>query len=423
MNEVRKVTVELVKLPYHNPAKSAFCILKGIVRGVDEHGKPDGIGKPITAKGNLHNPIIGAYYILTGTAEWEADFNEHQFKFTSYEVSQTATATGTQNYLAKECPAIGEGRARQLVELFGEKTMEMLANADNIRFVSEQLPGLDIKQATEIYEWCKKESVLMPVKQKLYEAGMTQGLIKTLVSNYGTATEKVLREQAFTLTDIKGIGFLTADKIAKKFGMSETNPQRIREGVLYALVEEMDSKGHTCIEHHTLINAACGLLGVHKSHVIEVMKSMIETEELCTNRTDPKKISKIPELFEEDQPLPPPSQLPNQSAASTQSSIQAQTDCSTISKPQPVHMEYQQKMQQERSLNSTESPLPTSQAPATPAMVKDSPASSSSVPVQPAMAVDSKIIPETPLPESSSQPITLLPPAQPSRRNARRFSA
>lgn len=410
MSDVRKITIELVKLPYHKPEKNAFAILKGIIRGVDEHGKQDGIGKPITAKGNIHNPIIGAYYVLTGTAKWEADFNEHQFEFTAYEVSQTATTTGTQNYLAKECPAIGEGRARQLVELFGEKTMAMLADATNIPFVTAQLPGLDIKQATEIYEWCKKESVLMPVKQKLYEAGMTQGLIKTLVTNYGTTTEKVLREQAFSLTDIKGIGFLTADKIAKKFGMSETNPERIKQGVLHALSEEMDAKGHTCIEHHTLINASCALLGVHKSHVIAVMKTMIDEEELCTNRTDPKKISKIPELFEEDQPLPqPPPSHPSQSAPSTPPQSSTDDSISKISSPQ------EQPTLKELLSPSLTSPLPVEHA------REKAGSDSPEPPARPAPAPDSAATPAAS--DQSNTATQSPPPALPSRRNARRFFA
>lgn len=414
MSEVqRKIVLELTKVPYSNPAKNYFCIIKGIIREVDEHGKPDAIGKTLTAKGSLPNPVVGAYYTLHGVAKWEKDFNEHQFMFSSHEVNQTATATGTQNYLVKECPGIGEGRARQLVGLFGAKTLEMLARRENIPFVSESIVGLDIKAATEICDWCEKESVLMPVKQKLYQAGMTQGLIKTLTANHGTNTEKVLREDCFSLTDIKGIGFLTADKIATTFGMPKTDPQRIKAGVLHALSDVMDDKGHTCVEHHILINAACDLLDVHKSHVIEAMKQMITGGELCTDKTDPRTISKIPELFKEDEPLPPPSQpIP----------VQPSQFVAVWTKAEPVPMAISSS--EISSLLTTPevlplASLPTSLPAAIPVKAEDK-LDSLGLPAQLVAVADSNTPQAALLQSSIANPSKL--PAQPSKRNARRFS-
>jgi len=316
----RQIVLELVKLPFQSN-RNAFCIAKGVIRWVDEHGKADAIGKPLTAKGDLHNPIIGAHYKLTGHTVFEKDFGEYQFHFSSYEVNQTATTTGMQNYLAKECPGIGETRARQLVEVYGEETMTKLA-ADDVYTLAEitiKVPGINLQEAENIREWAKKESVLLPVKQRLYEAGMTQGLIKTLTVNYGTKTEEVLSKECFTITELRGIGFATADKLAVKFGMSPTNPERIKQGVLHAMTEVMDDQGHTCVDHHILINAACKLLGIHKSHVIKMMQLMIEKDELCTDRTDPRKVSKYSDLFIDDEEKPCQTLTP--SAASEVSSL------------------------------------------------------------------------------------------------------
>lgn len=297
MSELRTITVELT------PAKSTggpaysgrnnFVILKTIIRG--NPGKPESVGKPLTCVGTMPDPIMGAHYTLTGIPKFEEKFNEHQLHFSKYELAQSAGSTGLQNYLAKECDYIGEGRADQIVQCYGDRTWEVLLTEHER--LAQDITGIGLAEAESIHFWALAEQKVSTVKKALYEAGLTIGLVKRLVTAYGEGTTAKLKENAFETTEIKGIGFLTADRIAKKFGMSPTHPQRIREGVLFAIQAVMDDKGHTCVEHHTLVNAACELLKIHKEPIIAVIKQMLAEKLLCTQRDDPAEFSKNPELF------------------------------------------------------------------------------------------------------------------------------
>lgn len=304
MSDAKTITVEIAPAKGSGGAifmgQDGFCILKTIIR--ENPDKPASVGSVLTCVGTLHNPIIGGCYKLTGHAKWSERHNAYQLHFNSYELTQTATATGLQNYLAKECQFIGEGRADQIVKLYGDKSWDVLLN--HPEKLAEDITGVNLIQAQSIQAWAKAEQEVSTVKKKFYEAGLTEGLIKRLLNAYGANVEDKLKENTFGVTEVKGIGFLTADRIAKKFGMPPTHPQRLKEGILYALQEVMDDKGHTCVEHHTLVNAAVKLLEVHKNHIIDVIKSMLTERTLVTQRDNPAEFSLYPELFAKaDAPL------------------------------------------------------------------------------------------------------------------------
>lgn len=297
MSDTKTLIVEIVPAKNTGGAifmgQNGFCILKTIIR--ENPGVPTSVGNVLTCVGTLHNPIIGGQYKLTGIAKWSEKHNAHQLHFSSYELTQTATATGLQNYLAKECSFIGEGRADQIVKLYGDQSWHVLLNEPER--LAADVVGLNLIQAQSIRDWAIAEQEVSTVKKMLYEAGLTEGLIKKLVAAYGKGVEDKLKDNVFGLTEIKGIGFITADRIGKKFGMPNTHPQRLKEGILYALQEVMDDQGHTCIEHHVLVTAAAKLLEVHKNHVIEAIKSMLGEKELVTQRDSPVEFSPYPELF------------------------------------------------------------------------------------------------------------------------------
>lgn len=288
----RTIVMELVSC---KEFKRNFCIAKGIIR---ESAVEGAVGKKITCLGSLTQVVIGAYYKLTGEAIWSEQYQEHQLHFRTFEINQTASATGLQNYLAQECPHIGAGRADQIVKAYGEKALEVILTTP--QKLADDIAGVNLETAKQIQAWAELESRLSSVKKRLYEAGLTTGLIKKLVDTYKEGVPDVLRENAFIIKEIHGIGFKTADRVAMKFGMPAAHPQRIKEGVLHALQEVMDDKGHTCVDHVSLINAACGLLGVGKSLIVPVIQQMLNDKELCTQRSNPAEFSRYPELFEEN---------------------------------------------------------------------------------------------------------------------------
>jgi exodeoxyribonuclease V alpha subunit len=90
-----------------------------------------------------------------------------------------------------------------------------------------------------------------------------------IFKTYGQDAVQLISENPYRLArDIRGIGFLTADKVAERLGIEKTAMIRVRAGISYALAEAMD-EGH------------CGLpvdeLTALTTRLITVPPDLIET--------------------------------------------------------------------------------------------------------------------------------------------------
>jgi exodeoxyribonuclease V alpha subunit len=77
-----------------------------------------------------------------------------------------------------------------------------------------------------------------------------------IFKTYGEQAIKVVSENPYNLArDISGIGFLTADRIAKSLGIEENSIIRARAGVSYVLIEALSS-GHCGLPTELLLKHA-----------------------------------------------------------------------------------------------------------------------------------------------------------------------
>ena len=103
----------------------------------------------------------------------------------------------------------------------------------------------------------------------LHAHGVGTSRAVRIFKTYGQEAVPIISENPYRLArDIRGIGFLTADKVAEKLGIEKTAMIRVRAGVSYALAEAMD-EGH------------CGLpveeLTTLTARLIEVPPALIDT--------------------------------------------------------------------------------------------------------------------------------------------------
>ena len=74
------------------------------------------------------------------------------------------------------------------------------------------------------------------------------------------AIEIVERNPYQLATDIWGIGFKSADKIAQNIGIAPDAPERLEAGLIYVLNDQMESGGHCYLPREELIKKACEIL-------------------------------------------------------------------------------------------------------------------------------------------------------------------
>jgi ATP-dependent exoDNAse (exonuclease V) alpha subunit len=72
----------------------------------------------------------------------------------------------------------------------------------------------------------------------LQSHGVSSGYATKIFKQYGNELISVVRENPYRLaTDIFGIGFITADKIAEKLGFAKDSELRAQAGILYVLLQ------------------------------------------------------------------------------------------------------------------------------------------------------------------------------------------
>jgi exodeoxyribonuclease V alpha subunit len=62
---------------------------------------------------------------------------------------------------------------------------------------------------------------------------------------YGKDSIQKVKENPYYLTDVRGIGFKTADDVAQKLGVSFSSPFRVQAALRHALVKAAEEQGHT----------------------------------------------------------------------------------------------------------------------------------------------------------------------------------
>ncbi len=142
---------------------------------------------------------------------------------------------------------------------FGAKTFEIMERS---RSACPEVKGISDRKAREIAEQMEEKRDLRDAMVFLQEYGISMNLAVKIYQQYGQEIYRIIKENPYRLADdIAGVGFRTADEIAKRVGIREDSDFRIRSGILYTLLNA-SAEGHTCIPEQMLLNRTVELLGV-----------------------------------------------------------------------------------------------------------------------------------------------------------------
>jgi len=93
---------------------------------------------------------------------------------------------------------------------------------------------------------------------------------------YGDNSISVVKENPYRLAlDISGIGFKTADKIARNMGIDPASQIRAEAGIIHVLSELVD-EGHVYYPHDKLMEAAASLLEVNRDVLETALAALVE---------------------------------------------------------------------------------------------------------------------------------------------------
>ncbi|HTM46724.1 MAG TPA: ATP-dependent RecD-like DNA helicase [Polyangiaceae bacterium] len=187
-----------------------------------------------------------------------------QFQAESLVPVEPETVAGIERYLSSGLiPGIGAGFAKRIVARFGTTTLEILdANADRLN----EVPGLGAKRVAEIKKHWVEHRMLSTVIMLLQPHGGTIFVARRIVDRYGARAAEMVQGSPYRLAlEVRGVGFKTADRIARSFGIAGDHPERAQAGVMHTL-DEITDQGHTYCERNALVEKAAQLLAVDAVH-------------------------------------------------------------------------------------------------------------------------------------------------------------
>ena len=220
---------------------------------------PEGAIMAVTVVGALLGVDEGTPLRLRGVWIDDKKFGR-QFKIGSYQTRSPATVAGIERYLGSGLiEGIGPELARRIVARFGMDTLDVIdKDVGRLR----EVEGIGAARAEKIAAAWTSQREIQDVMVFLRGLGVSAAYAVRIYKKYGREAIGKVRQNPYRLAlDVWGIGFKTADSIARSLGISPTAPERLEAGLLHGL-EIQGEDGHVHVPEAPLAEATAELLAV-----------------------------------------------------------------------------------------------------------------------------------------------------------------
>ena len=234
----------------------------------------------LTVVGFVPTISVGAEYEFTGEFENHARHGK-QFAFKDVRLVPPDSEEKVLAFLGGGLiPGVGPATARKIVKHFGLKTMEVLesrpqdlAQIKGISATRAQSIGagyLEVRDMQQVMMWLQRFEITLNLSLKIYQ-------------QYGKDTVATVSKNPYALIEtIDGVGFITADNMAKKLGVAYNGTFRVRAGVVHVLKVSAETDGNTYVTLPDLLKKCCHLLRINMEDLTPIFNKIVE--ELCIDR-------------------------------------------------------------------------------------------------------------------------------------------
>ncbi|MGK7871402.1 SF1B family DNA helicase RecD2 [Falsiroseomonas sp. E2-1-a20] len=276
------------RVTFHN-ADSGFCVLRVKVRGQRDL---------VTVVGHAATIAAGEWVQMSGT--WTNDRTHGlQFRAAFLKASPPTTLEGIEKYLGSGMiRGIGPVYATKLVRAFGEAVFELIEQ-EPARL--REVTGIGPKRAARIIAGWADQKVIREIMLFLHAHGVGTSRAVRIYKTYDVEAVRLISENPYRLArDIRGIGFLTADRVAERLGIDKTAMIRVRAGISFALAEAMD-EGHCGLPADELATLTEKLIEVPPALIETALTLELETGEVVADQVEGRRCVFLAGLYRAEQ--------------------------------------------------------------------------------------------------------------------------
>jgi len=233
--------------------------------------KVGGEKEQVTIVGNLMALAPGEVLKMQGEWSNHPKFGR-QFKVEQYQTEVPATVEGIRKYLGSGfIKGLGPVMAQRIVRQFGKNTLETIENqAEKLA----EVEGVGPKRITMIKQAWQEQKAIRHVMLFLQSHGVGSGYAVKIFKQYGNNSIAVVKENPYRLaSDIFGMGFIIADRIAGQLGFARNSEVRAAAGVLYIL-NKLAEEGNVYYPYEPLLEKSGEILQVERDIITKALGSM-----------------------------------------------------------------------------------------------------------------------------------------------------
>ncbi len=254
--------------------------IEGVVEDIIFRNEENGytVAKLSTSDGMV--TIVGnaAFINIDEMVEVEGEWIYHdtfgeQLNFKTIKTTVPSTLKGIENYLASGLlPYVGPKTAKNIVDEFGKDSLDIIQyNPEKLK----SIPGIGEKKIEKITQAYEEQREIKDIMVYLQGFDITVNNGIKIYKKYGKNTINVVKENPYKLSeDVYGIGFKTADNIARNMGIVIDSPYRVEAGLKYIMMKS-SGDGHCYLPKDELIRKTAGLLDLDLSLVEDAIRDLI----------------------------------------------------------------------------------------------------------------------------------------------------
>ncbi len=245
-------------------------ILEGTIEEIIFRNDSNGYTVAMLSHGNEYTTVVGKFLTinvgenvrLNGQFVTNSKYGE-QFSFDASETLYPSSIDGIKKYLSSGLiKGIGSVTASAIVDTFKEDTFSVIEFSPNLL---SKVKGISEKKAQAIGDAFSELKKIQNSVMFLQGYNISTNMALKIYGTYQDKTISLVKENPYRMVEeIEGIGFLTADKIAKSMGIKADSAFRIRAGMLHILNENSEKNGNTYMPRNSFLENLSTLLSLNK---------------------------------------------------------------------------------------------------------------------------------------------------------------
>ncbi len=217
------------------------------------------------------------------------NYTEHpvygqQFIIESYDMKEPEDLFSMERYLGSGAiRGVGAALAGRIIKKFKKDTFRIME--EEPERLSE-VKGISERMARDIYRQFEEKREMRNAMLFLQQYHISGNLAVKIYQEYGQRMYEIIKANPYRLAeDITGVGFKTADEIAKHVGIHYDSEHRIKAGLLYTLLQA-SADGHVYLPENELIQRAKALLMAEEEDIQRQILSLNVEKKIMVNQND-----------------------------------------------------------------------------------------------------------------------------------------